>query len=140
LTLMKNVTQKYVAMGFTEEETAEFDRGETVDCIETELIALGHQTDRIGHVRQLAARLVAGDRWDVVFNIAEGLRGAGRGAQVPAEPNAHTYVNKERRACTSRPPDASSTVPRNPSIRGPGTGSRLPWKTSTGPAAPSWCS
>jgi D-alanine-D-alanine ligase len=35
-------------------------------------------------VRALAARLVAGDRWDMVFNIAEGVRGRSREAQVPA--------------------------------------------------------
>jgi D-alanine-D-alanine ligase len=32
----------------------------------------------------LAARLVRGDRWDLVFNIAEGLCGNAREAQVPA--------------------------------------------------------
>ena len=74
----------YLAMGYSEEETAEFDRGSTLDAIEAELRALGHETDRIGHVRELAARLVAGDRWDLVFNVAEGLHGIGREAQVPA--------------------------------------------------------
>ncbi len=29
-------------------------------------------------------RLAAGDRWDLVFNICEGLHGIGREAQVPA--------------------------------------------------------
>ena len=45
---------------------------------------LGHQTDRIGNGRQLVDRLAAGDRWDLVFNIAEGLHGLAREAQVPA--------------------------------------------------------
>ena len=44
----------------------------------------GHETDRIGNGRQLVERLAAGDRWDLVFNIAEGLHGAAREAQVPA--------------------------------------------------------
>ena len=74
----------YLAMGFSEEETAEFDRPDTIQAIEDELGMLGHQVDRIGHVKQLAARLVSGDRWDLVFNIAEGLYGVGREAQVPA--------------------------------------------------------
>ena len=39
---------------------------------------------RIGHIRSLAQRLAAGERWDFVFNICEGLSGAGREAQVPA--------------------------------------------------------
>ena len=45
---------------------------------------IGHRVDRIGNARQLTERLVKGDRWDLVFNICEGLRGLGREAQVPA--------------------------------------------------------
>lgn len=74
----------YLAMGYSEEETAEFDRPDTIEAIEGALKELGYRTDRIGHIRQLAARLVAGDRWDIVFNVAEGLRGVAREAQVPA--------------------------------------------------------
>ena len=39
---------------------------------------------RIGHARQLVARLAQGADWDLVFNIAEGLSGIAREAQVPA--------------------------------------------------------
>ncbi|MFH1079553.1 MAG: D-alanine--D-alanine ligase [Pseudomonadota bacterium] len=74
----------YLAEGYGEEETAEFDRPETINAVEQALSDLGFETDRIGHIRLLARRLVAGDRWDMVFNIAEGLRGFGREAQVPA--------------------------------------------------------
>lgn len=74
----------YLAEGYGEEETAEFDRPETIDAIEQALNGLGFETDRIGHIRSLARRLTAGDRWDLVFNVAEGLRGFGREAQVPA--------------------------------------------------------
>jgi D-alanine-D-alanine ligase len=74
----------YIAEGYTEEETAEFDHPLTIAAIEDTLQSLGYETDRIGHIRTLARRLVAGDRWDLVFNIAEGLRGFGREAQVPA--------------------------------------------------------
>jgi D-alanine-D-alanine ligase len=55
-----------------------------VEAIEQALGQLGHRTDRIGHVRQLVARLARGDSWDLVFNIAEGLDGIAREAQVPA--------------------------------------------------------
>jgi D-alanine-D-alanine ligase len=82
--LTYDLRDEYLAMGYGEEETAEFDRAETIDFIDAELRALGHVTERIGNVRQLAAKLVAGARWDLVFNIAEGLRGAGRESQVPA--------------------------------------------------------
>ena len=74
----------YLAEGYGEEETAEFDSPVTINAIEQALKELGFETDRIGHIRSLARRLVAGDRWDMVFNIAEGLRGFGREAQVPA--------------------------------------------------------
>ncbi|MBN1843268.1 MAG: D-alanine--D-alanine ligase [Deltaproteobacteria bacterium] len=74
----------YLAEGFTEEETAEFDGADTIEAIEHTLEDLGFETARIGNIRNLARRLLAGDRWDMVFNIAEGLRGFGREAQVPA--------------------------------------------------------
>src|ERR1041385_6774131 len=74
----------YVREGYSEEDTAEFDSVETISAIEASLRALGHVADRIGHVRSLARRLALGDRWDLVFNMAEGLSGFGREAQVPA--------------------------------------------------------
>ncbi len=74
----------YLAAGYSEEETAEFDGVATVDAIDGALQALGHQTDRVGNGRQLIDRLAAGDRWDLVFNIAEGLHGTARESQVPA--------------------------------------------------------
>jgi len=75
---------EYLAQGYGDDETAEFDRPDTIRAIETTLQDLGYETDRIGHVRQLTARLVAGERWDLVFNIAEGLGGFGREALIPA--------------------------------------------------------
>lgn len=73
----------YLAEGYGEEETAEFDRDDTIVAIDDALRALGHKTARIGHVRDLVARLAAGERWDLVFNICEGLHGPGRESQVP---------------------------------------------------------
>ena len=74
----------YLAEGYSEEETAEFDRPDTIDAIESALRQLGHEVDRIGRACQLVRRLADGGRWDLVFNICEGLRGMGREAQVPA--------------------------------------------------------
>lgn len=74
----------YLAQGFDAEHVAEFDSPETIQAIEGALRRQGFVTNRIGNVRQLAKRLVAGHRWDFVFNIAEGLNGIGREAQVPA--------------------------------------------------------
>jgi D-alanine-D-alanine ligase len=74
----------YLADGYGEEETAEFDQLGTIEAIESALVELGHEVDRIGHARSLIERLARGDRWELVFNICEGLRGAARESQVPA--------------------------------------------------------
>lgn len=74
----------YLAMGYGEEETAEFDAEETIVAICGALSGLGHTPVRIGGIRKLAEALVRGERWDAVFNICEGLKGVAREAQVPA--------------------------------------------------------
>lgn len=75
---------EYLAAGYGDEETAEFDQLGTIEAIDGALCELGQTTDRIGHARSLVERLAAGDRWDLVFNICEGLHGIGRESQVPA--------------------------------------------------------
>ncbi len=82
--LTYDLKSEYLAAGYSADETAEFDRVETIDGIEAALRELGHETSRIGHARQLVERLAAGRSWDLVFNICEGWRGPGREAQVPA--------------------------------------------------------
>lgn len=82
--LTYDLRDDYAEMGMSEEALAEFDSPETVAALETALARAGHRPDRIGNIRALAARLVAGDRWDLVFNIAEGVSGRSREAQVPA--------------------------------------------------------
>ncbi len=74
----------YLAMGYGEEETAEFDSEITIAALCDALSGLGFEPDRIGGVRKLAERLAAGERWDGVFNFCEGLKGISREAQVPA--------------------------------------------------------
>ena len=82
--LTYDLRSEYLAAGYGEEETGEFDREDTIDAIENALQTLGHSTDRIGNARSLTERLVRGDRWAIVFTIAEGLYGIAREAQVPA--------------------------------------------------------
>jgi len=82
--LTYDLRQEYLAAGFSDLETAEFDRPSTVEALERALRELGHTTDRIGHVHALVRRLAGGAEWDLVFNIAEGLEGPAREAQVPA--------------------------------------------------------
>lgn len=81
--LTYDLRSEYLALGYGDEETAEFDRDDTIRAIADALYALGHRSDRIGNARRLAERLARGDRWDIVFNIAEGLTGISREAQVP---------------------------------------------------------
>ena len=82
--LTYDLQEDYLARGLSDEEAAEFDSIDTIEAIDKALQGLGYQTDRIGHIQALTKRLAEGDRWDMVFNIAEGLRGFGREAQVPA--------------------------------------------------------
>jgi D-alanine-D-alanine ligase len=82
--LTYDLRSDYLAEGYSEMETAEFDRNDTIDALEEVLKLLGHDPERIGNARRLIERLAAGNRWDLVFNIAEGLKGIGREAQVPA--------------------------------------------------------
>jgi D-alanine-D-alanine ligase len=84
IALAYDLRDEYLAAGFGDEETAEFDRVETIDAIEAALRELGHQTERVGHLRSMMQRLLDGERWDLVFNTAEGIRGFGRESEVPA--------------------------------------------------------
>ncbi len=82
--LVYDLRDDYRALGFSEEEVAEFDSAETIDWLATAIEALGCEPVRVGRGQALAARLVAGERYDLVFSIAEGLKGRCREAQVPA--------------------------------------------------------
>lgn len=79
----------YLRAGFNRETVAEFDTKETIEAIAGALNELGHEPEHIGNIRVLTTRLAAGDRWELVFNIAEGLKGFGRESQVPALLDAH---------------------------------------------------
>ena len=82
--LVYDLRSDYVSEGYLPEEVAEFDSEETIDALARTLASLGVEVCRIGHGRSLCQRLSRGDRWDLVFNVAEGLSGRSREAQVPA--------------------------------------------------------
>lgn len=82
--LTYDLRSEYLREGYSEEETAELDSPVTVEALEQTLQSLGFATERIGHIRNLTQRLACGHRWDLVFNIAEGLHGLGRESAVPA--------------------------------------------------------
>jgi D-alanine-D-alanine ligase len=74
----------YLAAGFSPEAVMEFDDEATVGGLAAALAALGHRPERVGRGVELARRLAAGERWDLVFNLAEGVSGRSREAQVPS--------------------------------------------------------
>ncbi len=82
--LTYDLREPYLESGLSEEETAEFDRPETIDAIAEALGALGHEPARIGGIRDLTHALGQGVSFDLVFNLAEGLKGTARESQVPA--------------------------------------------------------
>jgi D-alanine-D-alanine ligase len=74
----------YLDRGYSMDETAEFDKQETVDALADSLRIMGHEPELIGNAFQLIEALASGKKWDLVFNIAEGLYGDGRESVVPA--------------------------------------------------------
>jgi len=74
----------YLDRGYSMEDTAEFDKQDTVDAIDSALKKMGFDTEPIGNCFQLIDALSTGKKWDLVFNIAEGLYGDGRESVVPA--------------------------------------------------------
>lgn len=82
--LVYDLKADYLAAGFAPHEVMEFDEEETIAGIADALRGLGHEVERVGRGTELTRRLAAGERWDLVFNFAEGVRGRSREAQVPA--------------------------------------------------------
>lgn len=82
--LIFDLREEYLAAGYSPMEVAEFDSPDTITNIEAALYRFGHEVVRVGRGQSLARRLAAGERFDLVFSIAEGLKGRSREAQVPA--------------------------------------------------------
>ncbi|MBU0728162.1 MAG: D-alanine--D-alanine ligase [Proteobacteria bacterium] len=99
--LVYDLRSAYLAEGYSEQDVAEFDSESTIDALEQAINANGYQVSRIGHGRQLNQRLINGERWDLVFSIAEGLKGRSREAQVPAllEMYGQPYVFSDPLTC-----------------------------------------
>ena len=76
--LTYDLRSDYLKEGYSPEETAEFDKEETIEGIENALKENGYETCRIGNARHLMNALLKGEKWDMVFNICEGMYGDGR--------------------------------------------------------------
>lgn len=82
--LVYDLRDDYRELGYTEEQTAEFDARETIDALTETIESLGHKVEQVGNFKELLRALNMGKSWDLVFNIAEGMYGSSREAQVPA--------------------------------------------------------
>jgi D-alanine-D-alanine ligase len=82
--LVYDLRSEYLAQGYSEEETAEFDKEDTIEALSLALTDLGFDVRRVGSAKSLVRALAEGRRWDLVFSIAEGMYGPGREALVPA--------------------------------------------------------
>ncbi|HUC19478.1 MAG TPA: D-alanine--D-alanine ligase [Acetobacteraceae bacterium] len=87
--LTYDLAEDWAAEGLDAEGLAEFDTPETIDAVADFLHQNGHRAVRIGRAQALVPLLAEGERWDLVFNICEGVRGAGREALVPAVLDAY---------------------------------------------------
>jgi D-alanine-D-alanine ligase len=88
--LTYDLYSEYKLKGFDEEDIAEFDHEDTILAIESALKELGHTVDRVGNVYDLIKKINTETyKWDLVFNIAEGMYGFGREAPSPLHLDAH---------------------------------------------------
>ncbi|HSG38173.1 MAG TPA: D-alanine--D-alanine ligase, partial [Thermoanaerobaculia bacterium] len=101
IALCYDLKSDYLAAGFPPEDVMEFDEEETIQSLAGALEELGHDAERVGRGVELARRLAAGERWDLVFNVAEGVSGRSREAQVPAlcELFDHPYTFSDPLTC-----------------------------------------
>lgn len=74
----------WLARGLDAEAAAEFDSEATVEAIASHCARRGFHVHRIGGAHELLPRLAAGERFDLAFNICEGLSGGARESLVPA--------------------------------------------------------
>jgi D-alanine-D-alanine ligase len=81
--LTYDLKSHYLAKGFSLEQVAELDCEETIEAIAAALNKHGHVVERVGCLEELMRSLLQGKRWDMVFNVAEGLHGIAREAQIP---------------------------------------------------------
>lgn len=82
--LVYDLKEDYLAAGYSTLDVMEFDDEDVIAGLAGAMAELGHQVERLGRGVELARQLVAGERWDLVVSIAEGMSGRCREAQVPA--------------------------------------------------------
>ncbi|MCF7957866.1 MAG: ATP-grasp domain-containing protein [Phycisphaerae bacterium] len=81
--IVYDLRSDYLSEGYSQEDVAEFDSDATIEFLQAAIERCGYRTERIGHGKALNLKLVAGHRWDMVFNVAEGFGGRNRESYVP---------------------------------------------------------
>jgi len=96
-----NLKRTVLSDGLKNDDDAEFDSLQTLEAISKAIKALGHEVIVLEATAQLPANLLA-SRVDLVFNIAEGIRGHNREAHVPAllELLSIPYTGSDSKALT----------------------------------------
>lgn len=89
IALTYDLKSDHAGSGLSPEQLAELDDRSSIEAIECALAELGHRPVPVGNLHQVMRRLARGERWELVFNLAEGLYGFGREAAVPALLDAH---------------------------------------------------
>ena len=77
-----NCADRYSSADVPQDAFEEFDSRETVEAISREIASFGHEVETLEADRTFPTTLAAG-RFDLVFNLAEGLGGRCRESQVP---------------------------------------------------------
>jgi len=74
----------YINKGMSKEEAAEFDEKITINSIKKELESLNYEIDDIGNLDNFLKKISDGEKWDIIFNIAEGVNGYSRESVIPS--------------------------------------------------------
>ncbi|MFA6816661.1 MAG: D-alanine--D-alanine ligase [Lentisphaeria bacterium] len=90
--LTYDLKQDYLDKGYDPEVVAEFDSLDTIEGIEEALQFNHYRVQRIGSIKELTRFLNSGQTVDLVFNIAEGLNGICREAQIPCVLDAYSLA------------------------------------------------
>lgn len=87
--LTYDLKDDYIHSDYSPEAIAELDKPETIEAIAKALQSLGHHVEKIGGLKPLIQALLNNQRWDLVFNIAEGFHGLGRESTIPCLLDEH---------------------------------------------------
>ncbi|KAJ5602278.1 hypothetical protein N7510_011812 [Penicillium lagena] len=86
IALVSEEKSTYLKLGYSEEQCAALPHEGEIEAVLATLESLGYHVTLVSGIQSLVQLLAAGKHkgWDLVFNMAQGLHGSAREAQVPA--------------------------------------------------------